>query len=259
MAPSRFSLVKWYLDCVTTQGETAILYCADLRWRSVHASYSSVLSTRGHAVESHTSMAPYRLVSTADCIQVEFPRLRVTGQWNAAAAPIQRTVYENASGSVVWNCVQPGSKAHLHIAGREFAGLGYAECLTLSLPPWQLPMRRLRWGRFVSSQDTLAWIDWQGPFSNSFAVHNGRPCELTSVSETQVKLSGAELRMEDSLPLRSGPAGSTILPGAPALAKLLPHSLANIEEHKWRSRGTLQAQEHRSDGWVIHEVVDWKL
>jgi hypothetical protein len=166
-------------------------------------------------------------------------------------------MYEDSRGSVLWNCLQPSSSAHLKTGDRELTGLGYAECLTLTLPPWQLPMRQLRWGRFVSPQDSLAWIDWQGPYSTSLAVHNSRKCEVRSISESEIILSDATLRMDQPLTLRSGPLAATILPGAPMLRSLLPHSLFNIAENKWRSRGTMDTNGHQSHGWVIHEVVDW--
>jgi hypothetical protein len=254
---ARFSLVKWYMDCVTEQGETAILYCADLTWRGISASYSSVLLTDERAVDTQSSMKRYRLISTDDRISVEFPRLQVQGTWTAAATPVQHTMYEDARGSVFWNCVQPGSSVHVTVGDRELSGLGYAECLTLTLPPWQLPLRQLRWGRFVSPQDSLAWIDWQGSYSTSIAVHNSQKCEPLSISDTEVVLNDARLRLDQPRSLRSGRLGSTVLSGAPMLRILLPDSLANIEEKKWRSRATLETPEHQSHGWAIHEVVDW--
>jgi len=259
VGPSPFSLVKWYMDCVTDSCDAVILYCADLGWRGIHAAYSSVLTIFDRQAEFQSSMASYRLSFTSDHIKVEFPRLNVCGRWEGTATPVQLPVYENASGSVLWNCLQPRSSVKLRIGERELAGLGYAECLTLTLAPWQLPMRQLRWGRFVSQQDSLAWIDWQGLYSTSFAVHNGLRCETLAVSDSEIVLRDATLRMEESLPLRAGRLGSTILPGAPALGKLLPHSLFNIEERKWRSRGILNAHDRESKGWVIHEVVHWKL
>ena len=93
---------------------------------------------------------------------------------------------------------------------------------------------------------------------HTFAVHNGNRCETLSVSDSEVALRRATLRMEESFPLRAGRLGSTILPGALALRKMLPRSLANIEEHKWRSRGILSAQARVSNGWAVHEVVHWK-
>jgi hypothetical protein len=252
-----FTLVKWYMDCVADSGDAVILYCAELRWRAVHATYSSVLSTAGRHVESRSSMARYRLSSVDGQILVQLPRLGVTGSWKASAPPFQHTVYEDTSGSVLWNCLQQKASVHLRIGDRELAGLGYAERLTLTLPPWQLPMRQLRWGRFISPEDSVVWIDWQGPYSTSVAVHNGDRCEILSVSDTEVALPGATLRMEESSSLRSGRLGDTILPGVPVLGKMLPRSLSNIEEHKWRSRGILNTQDHASKGWVIHEVVYW--
>jgi hypothetical protein len=247
------------MDCVTGCGDAAILYCADLRWRGIHAAYSSVLSADEGRAESHSSMARYRLSSRGGEIHVAFPRLKVSGRWHADAAPMQHTVYGNASGSVLWNCLQPRSTVHLRVGEREFTGLGYAECLTLTLPPWQLPMRKLRWGRFVSPDHSLAWVDWQGSYSTSFAIHNGVQCEIQSVSDSEVAVCGATLRMDESLSLRAGRVEQTILPEAPTLGKLLPHSLFNIEERKWRSRGILNAQDRSSSGWAIHEVVDWKI
>ncbi len=250
-------MVKWYLDCVTDRGETAILYCADLAWRGVSASYSSVLLADDHAINAQSSMRSYRLESSGDRISVEFPRLQVEGTWTTAAAPVQHTMYEDHRGSVLWNCLQPASSVQLTIGDRQLSGLGYAECLTLTLPPWQLPLRQLRWGRFVSPQDSLAWIDWQGSHSINLAVFNGHKCEPVSISDTDVVLTNATLHMDQALSLRSGRLGSTVFSAAPMLRILLPGSLSNIEEKKWRSRATLETPTRQSKGWAIHEVVDW--
>jgi len=259
MSPPSFSLVKWYMDCVTHEGDAAILYCADLRWRGLHAAYSSVLSVIDSEVTSHSSMGRYRLECEGDRIEIGLPRLKVSGEWKAASSPFQETVFADSDGSVQWDCLQPQATARVQIGERELTGLGYAERLTLTLPPWQLPMRELRWGRFVSPTDHLIWIDWQGPHSTSFGIHNGCKHSLARVTETDVTLEGARLRIFDSLPLRAGRLGTTVLPGAPALQKLLPNALGNIEEQKWRSRGVLETASGQSEGWVIHEVVHWKL
>ncbi len=129
VGPSRFSLVKWYLDCVTDQGDAAILYCANLRWRGIRATYSSILTVNEHSTESHSTMTRYQLSSGDSQIVVESPRLKVAGRWQADAAPVERPVYENDTGSVVWKCLQPRSQVNLRVGEREFIGLGYAECL----------------------------------------------------------------------------------------------------------------------------------
>jgi len=133
VAEPPFTLVKWYLDCVTEPGETAILYCADLRWRGIHASYSSVLLADGHAITTQSSMKRHRLLPHDDHIVVEFPQMNVSGTWKATAAPVQHTMYEESRGSVLWNCLQPGSFVHVTVGDCELNGLGYAECLTLDI------------------------------------------------------------------------------------------------------------------------------
>jgi hypothetical protein len=247
------------MDCIDDAGDTAILYCAKMRWRGLPLSYCSFVSRSGEVALSHTSLGRFRIDAEEHRIGVEFPSLKVAGEWNADSAPVQQTVYEDATGYVRWNCMQPRSLARVRIGDREVAGLGYAECLTLTLPPWRLPMRELRWGRFVSAQDSLVWIDWQGPYSTSFAFHNGRKLDIRSISESECAVDGTTLHMQDSVPIRAGRLRETILPGAPALGRIFPQSVFNIEEHKWRSRGVLDTGDHRAEGWVIHEVVGWNL
>ena len=259
MAVREFSLVKWFMDCVTETGDAAIVYCATLRWRGIHLSMGSLLTSHGLVSETHSSLGPYQVSADDSQILVEHPGLKASGRWLADAEPFKRTIYDGPAGMVEWNCLQPRSLVNLCIGNRVVTGLGYGECLTLTLPPWHLPMRQLRWGRFVSQHDSLAWIDWQGKYSTRFAIFNGQFREPMTVSDSEIVLVAETLRMEDSLSLRSGRLGATILPGVSALSKLLPHSLFNVNEQKWRSRGTLRGPERESDGWVIHEVVDWEL
>ncbi len=257
MSPAPFSLAKWYLDCVTDQGQTAIFYCADIRWHAVRASYSSLLLSDGQTTTSRSAMTRSRLAADQQTISVNAPRLHFTGEWHAASSPIEHTVYSSPNGSIHWNCLQPASTVDLEVDGTQLTGAGYAECLTLTLPPWQLPLRCLRWGRFVSPQDALVWIDWQGAYETSIAFHNGTLCRPAFVSDTAIALENASLAIDKSSVLRAGRLGSTVLPGAPALRKIFPKALFGIEEQKWRSCGTLKTPQHDSQGWVIHEVVHW--
>lgn len=260
MPASPFTLVKWYMDCVTEAGEAAIVYCADLCWRSLHATMGSLLESRnGARPRTRTSLGRYRISQTPNEIAVEHARLNIHGLWQSLSAPVQRTVYESPGESIVWNCIQPGSRVCLRTGERELTGLGYAECLTLTLLSWQLPIRCLRWGRFVSDDHALAWVDWEGRYSARFAVLDGRESALLSASESAVVTSEAALKIEDGDSLRAGPLSATVLSGAPALKRLFPAGLFNIREQKWKSRGKLAQSGRTNEGWVIHEVVEWEL
>jgi hypothetical protein len=257
--PTPFKLVKWYMDCVTDEGEVAILYCASLNWRGLSAGISNLLTAHGQVVEAHTSVSGYSLTQTSNSIQVTCHKLRASGQWKAISEPFEQTIYQDSSGSVLWSCLQPAAQAAVHTATGDFTGLGYAECLILTIAPWHLPLRQLRWGRFVSDHHSLVWIDWQGDHTTRIARLNSAPAQLLTATESEVSVEGANLYIGAGMPLRTGPLNQTILPGAPALAKLFPNSVFNIRERKWRSRGTLTTPNGASEGWVIHEVVDWEL
>ncbi|MGB6693263.1 MAG: hypothetical protein WBE56_03720 [Terracidiphilus sp.] len=259
MTSTGFSLVKWYPDCVTDTGEVAILYSARVKWRGMSLAYSNFIGISGESRTERSSMRSAKIEPTADTITVAAFQRDLCGLWTAKAAPFERTVFKNEQGSVVWNCLQPSAAVRVTTEGREWTGLGYAECLTLTLPPWKLPMRHLRWGRFVSAQDALAWIDWQGPYSLNLAVHNGVQAGNATVSDSEISCDRATLRMAESASIRSGRLASTILPGAPALARMFPSSIFSIEEKKWRSRGVLETADHQALGWVIHEAVEWKV
>lgn len=259
MLNGAFKMVKWYQDCVNDAGDAAIVYGADVRWRAVHASMGSVLEARsGTAPCTRTSLGGFDVALRDDEISVEHKRLKVSGTWRGFAPSTERTVYEEPGGSIVWSCLQPASHVELRIADRAYTGLGYAERLTLMLPSWRLPIRSLRWGRFVCEDRSLAWVDWMGEYTTRFAILDGQACPLQSVSESEIVTYGATLKIYPGESLRSGKLSSTILSGAPGLKRLFPASLFNIREKKWKSRGELSCCGQAYDGWVIHEVVEWE-
>jgi len=285
VAPPRqtsFLLTKWYLDCVSDSGDTAIVYVADLRWNTLSIHYGSLLTVLNGKVSSafslHGTSAPE---SSNDIIQLRQPGLEVEGEWKRLRPPVRRTVFENLQGAVDWNCLQPMSEVELRLRGGiRLRGLGYAECLTLSLFPWQLPLSSLNWGRFLSSEDAIVWIDWkgtdwqgtdwqgtdwQGPSrvrssQKRSVIHNGEEHQAVSIADSEVVFSetGSRLELDRGLVLREGRLGDTVLPGISRLAGLLPRSLLSVHEHKWRSRGVFRTANREQSGWAIHEVVKWK-
>jgi len=139
-------------------------------------------------------------------------------------------------------------------------GWGYAEHLQLSLAPWRLPIRRLRWGRFVNSTDALVWIDWSGSYNKQVAYLNGSEFCAAEISESSVVLKeiGAELDLDKGNVLREGALGSTALSVIPKLNRLFPDSILNVRECKWLSKAVLRRPgQPDSEGMAIHEVVEW--
>ena len=242
-----FSLRKWYLDCIAADGELAVAYCAELRWGALALSYASLLQLNGQGPRVRSTLrscpeperAGRRISWTA-------PALGLSGVWDACAPAFAADLCEG----VRWECAQPRSQVELQLPdGRTLRGLGYAEVLTLTIPPWSLPIQELRWGRFAGEKHGAVWIEWQGP----------HPVNLVLVDGVRAGLPiDAVLRLSETEVLRSGRIGKTALSIIPNLEKLFPGRIVGLEETKWRSRGTLTlANLPAEKGWAIHEVVRW--
>ena len=140
----------------------------------------------------------------------------------------------------------------------QIQGLGYVECLTVSALPWQMPLAGLNWGRFLSQEHAMVWIDWQGADGLRSVIHNGEEFRQASVMESEISFDEGRrrLEMDRGLMMRKGQLGDTF-PGIANLARLIPHNMLSIHECKWRSRAVLHTAESTTEGWAIHEVVKW--
>jgi hypothetical protein len=256
-----FFLTKWYLDSVAENGDAIILYVADLRWNALTLHYRSLLTVLGGRIATASSLRGDTLPSLQNNqIVVTLPHLGVEGTWRALRSPIQRTVFESDHGSVDWRCLQPMSQVDVLFRGSTgHVGIGYAECLTLSVLPWRLPMTELHWGRFLSERDALVWIDWRGPYQQRGVFHNGKECQVESITDSGIMFadSDARLELDRGLVLRQGRLGDTVFPGVSRLVELLPRSMLSVNECKWRSRGLMHSSGAESSGYAIHEVVKW--
>ena len=157
--------------------------------------------------------------------------------------------------------MQPKATAKVSIKNQhQLKGLGYVEHLLMSLPPWRLPLDELRWGRFLSDEDALVWIDWRGETNIKLVFLNGAQVESPEVSEHEIVLGLEEtsLALDDDRIMREGPLIKTALSMIPGLQKLIPLRSLRANECKWRSRGILRRGEYLSVGWAIHEIVRWR-
>jgi hypothetical protein len=251
------------LDCIAENGDAAIVYVAHLRWNSLSLNYAFLLTLEGDLLRTTYSLRPCALPKTdGDFISLQLAHPKIHGTWHSHQPAFQKCFLKNAQGSVDWNCLQPCSEAHLHLPnGRKIVGLGYAECLTLSIIPWELPIHELHWGRFTSKDQSLVWVDWRSPYHSRYVSHNGRELASCTITENAVLAPADQIRLEldQGRILRSGAIADTVLRGISNLIQLLPRNLLAMEECKWRSRGTLRsAGDLTSSGWAIHEIVKFK-
>ena len=258
---SRFSLSKWYLDCVSDDGRVFIGYAASLRWGHLHINYSSALSHYQGATKTNTSLTNFSAPSeSSGTVHWRPGSLGVEGTWVSSAVRIDRTMLASGAGRVDWECLIPNAQVEVQAGDRQTKGLGYVEHLTMSLPPWHLPIDELRWGRYLSNDDALVWIDWRGPTNVKLVFLNDVQLEGARVMEDGIATEDGDvsLYLEDTGVIREGPLIRTALSSIPGIQNLIPTRSLYANESKWLSRATLKRRgEAVSTGWAIHEVVRW--
>ena len=112
-----FELSKWYADCVTAEGDAAIVYHAELRWLAITVHYSSLLI---HGAGSPTRVL-YSLrkrpapVLQGDQISWQSPDWLVAGTWQDLGPSYSNLLFQSESGSLEWNCIAPRASAVIRV------------------------------------------------------------------------------------------------------------------------------------------------
>jgi hypothetical protein len=258
-----YELTKWYFDVVDPAGQSAIAYWAELRWGPVAVRWESLSLHRPGTSPSHRSgvgcsAGPVRL-SQPDC-----PDLPGAIRWNSQALscdieckPWTRRfasrLLEANGESLDWCCEAPAASVTVKPLG--LSGAGYAERLTLRLPPWKLPVSELRWGRWscASTLRSVVWIDWRGDHPLTLVLVDGAPAPGARVEDDRIVIGDSELSLGRGQTLHAR-ALREILAGLGPVASRLPASWLAVEDRKMLSVGTLRGVGGDS-GWAIHETV----
>lgn len=254
----RFCLSKWYLDAAGDSGEVFIGYRAALKWKKLEVSYAAALTAGDHEPETRSTVrSEEEPVLRMGSLGWTSHALEVDGCWRSGAAPFERTFYESLGGSVVWRCVMPSARAEVRSRSGVVCGLGYVEHLSMTLPPWRLPIDTLRWGRFLSNERSVVWIDWKTEAeTKTWIFVDGNEAPEAKVSEEEISFEGGRLRLPVScrLLIREGRV-SHLLRSLPLPRALSSPALA-IHETKWRTRGVFESPATPPvEGWAIHETV----
>lgn len=254
-----FHLSKWYLDCVSASGDVFIGYSAELRWKAFAMRYSSVLlRDAAGCVRLKTSLArePFPLHEPPSTRWTS-KALGVEAVWDGVHGPLEKLLY-SGEGEIRWSCLSPLARGRVIVTGRApLEGAGYVEHLTMTVPPWKLPFKELRWGRFLAQERSLVWIDWKGALPLTVVALDGGEVPASIVNDAAVRTAGgAEIALTRDAVIRSGPVVSTWLSKVPGIHAVFPSDIFRMEGSKWLERGTLRVP--GSDpvgGWTIHELV----
>ena len=257
----KFSLKKYYVDMVTADGHYFIGYFARLLWRAIKINYSASLHHPSFlGVRAGPSLSSRdRPVVDDSALTWHCPKLGFDGQWQQLSSSERQVLHQTDDGVVEWHCLQPSARVQLKTSsGATLHGLGYVEFLEMSISPWRLGLRTLRWGRFVSANHSVVWIEWQGENELLQLILDGRKASHPNICDFIIRCDEFELSMEHAETIREDSLGQTLVSKIPSLLKLAPIEFLGGKEQKYVSRGRLAFVDGPvSSGWVIHECISW--
>lgn len=244
-------LSKWYLDVATSDGRCAIVYVARLRLLRISLHVQGLLLLGSGGLRSRWSLLPAR-PARQDGARLRFSHSSLGVQYriDAVDPPFRSRLLVDRGGVVDWDCRAPRGEAVVRVGGETLRGLGYAERVRVTLPPWELPVRELRWGRLLSPSGGLVWVSWEGPEPVRLALRDGRTARLDGAGDGQVSVDGVTHPLRRVATLRAARLSRT-LPSA--VRRRLPPIGLGLSETKWLARGSVGGM----DGLAIHEVVRW--
>ncbi len=245
------------MDCVDDEGGVVIAYWTSLAWRGLALTWHSV--ARYNPDGTHTSRTSIAhcgppLLTTAS-VTWEAPRLRCV----VNLRPRQHALATmNLHDGVEWSCLAPAAESSITLAGRPaIRGTGYAERIVMHVPPWQLGIRELRWGRWISSNAarSAVWIEWTGSAARRWVFFDGHLATRGEITDDTIQAGQAQLALGERRTLHDRTLGKS-LGRITALKAVVPKSLLSLRETKWVRSGVLRLPNLPAvSGTVIDEVA----
>lgn len=261
--PVSFRLEKLYLDLIDEAGNCFIIYRAELSMFFIKIHYSRLICSDpdGQTRESY-SLGKTVKPENGDIIHISNRHLKAEGSWKRTAAALPVLIYTDEKGrELLWNCHHPAALTKLRCSGIEYSSHGYCETLSLTIKPWKLPIDELRWGRFVSDNYYITWVNWKGPHPLNLIYLNGAGYnDACFDNEDEVTFGGGSfnLSLGKRMVVTEGKL-SGLISFAPWLKILFPGRILNVKEVKYKAFSDFAIKgEIISSGWSLYEDVLWK-
>lgn len=266
LATRGFEVVKWYLDAVEPDGTVTIAYWASLSWLGINARWQNI--TRYAAGEPPVERSSMRRVHppvvTDRSVTWQSPPLGLSTRHDATTQGISITLFDGPTGQIVWECVAPSARATFDrgdAAQRGVAqGAGYAERISITVPPNELPIHELRWGRWMSDdlRTAVVWIDWRGPLPRRWVIVNGDLVGESKLVDTDLQTDRGHLALGAPRTLHQRSVGN-FLRTLSGLSRLAAHIPLAWDEHKMSCRAMwTEPLGMTVEGWAVHETVRFR-
>lgn len=256
----KFELQKWYFDCINSNREVFIGYAAKLKFGLIKLNYSSIIIVEKNGQHKQKQSFSFgELKEKNKSLEWLNDLLDVNGKWLGKSGGNKNILYDGKEGRIIWQCLKPNAKVLINHAGKTIEGLGYAEKLYMTVPPWKLPFDELRWGRFISDNQKkyFIWIDWKGKLCKNW-VWSDSGFFQGNIKDDIIITKKQKLILKNSKPIRLGNVSNSLFGRLKFLSNLFPKKLQNIEENKFLNRGQLFLKDGpKINGSSINEAVKW--
>jgi hypothetical protein len=259
---SNFRLEKLYLDCIDDGGNCFIIYLARLEIFFIRIFFSSLIFSDTTGLTTvKSSLRKSDKHESGDLLIFNNSILQIEGEWVRIDHPIPQFRYTDKNNNVlIWNCHHPKALAEIKFKGGSFKGFGYAETLSLTIKPVKLPIDELRWGRFLSDQYTITWINWKGVYPVNKLFCNGLEYTDSVFEESRITFAGGAciLCFNEIFSIRKGKLAN-LFSKMPWMKILFSPGIMNTLENKYKAKSLLlRNQEISASGWSLYEIVIWK-
>jgi hypothetical protein len=258
---SNFNLEKLYLDLIDDNGNCFVLYSAKLKAGLIRINYSGLIfsDSDGMTIEK-SSLSKLDGTLINDLLIFNNPLLKVTGNWLQTEKPFSSLLYnDEINNELTWNCHHPKALAEVTFRDKTYKGFGYAETLTLGIKPWKLPIDELRWGRFLSDNYAITWINWKGSHPLNKIFCNGVEYNDPVFEPERIVFGKGVYILTFLQPaiVRKGKLAS-LFSNMPWLKVIFTSRTLNIVELKYKAKSTFTGISGIHDtGWALYEVVTW--
>lgn len=255
-----FTLSKWYFDCVAPDGRVVVGYWASLAYRRLAFTWQNVvLYQSGEPPARRSSLAPSPPPDVgAGAITWRAPPLGCVIDVTSRQRPIEARLLDDSTGVIEWRAEAPAAVVSVELSGfPPVKGPGYAERMLLTVPPWRLPIRELRWGRWLDAvpNRSVVWIDWRGESERTWVFVDGKTSAPAVVTDEGVSAGAVNVVVGEHHVLETL-AFSQIAATIPSLQAVVPKAFLALRQTRWCSNGTLQEGNAAPlCGRAIHEVV----
>ncbi|MFZ4575659.1 MAG: hypothetical protein ACOYN0_14790 [Phycisphaerales bacterium] len=251
-----FGLRKWYLDLASPAGDFAVCYRAELSLASLRVAAEAIVISPAHGQPTVTARlaAGGSPDATNEGLSLDLAAVGARARCAGGVTPVARTLLDGPAGSIRWTPLALNGAAIVQAGGIEYRGLGYAELIEMSLPPWQLPFTTLLWGRASFNDYGCAWIQWSGGQTLSLAVSTAGPDHTPSISADRVDLEDGPVHFRAGRVVRDETLGAGLLGMIPLVARAVPPAF--LRTHEVRSlRPAFRGASPSSTGWAVVETV----